>query len=59
MHVRIGNGKAGFKPRLLLHLFDHLISPILSYGCEIWGNHDWNEIEMKLKNYTCQSANLF
>ena len=27
-----------FQPRLFLYLFDHLISPILSYGCEIWGS---------------------
>ena len=25
----------GFEPGLLLYLFDHLISLILSYGCEI------------------------
>ena len=34
-----------FKPRLLLHLFDHLIAPVISYGCEIWGNQNWDEIE--------------
>ena len=34
-----------FQPRLFLCLFDHLISPILSYGCEIWGNKEWEEIE--------------
>ena len=32
----------GFEPTLLPYLFDH---PILSYGCEIWGNHRWDEIE--------------
>jgi hypothetical protein len=25
------------KPDVMLHLFDHLIKPVLSYGCEIWG----------------------
>ena len=29
----------GFNPSLLPYLFDHLITPVLSYGCEIWGNH--------------------
>ena len=24
------------KPYLLLHLFDHIIKPILLYGCEVW-----------------------
>ena len=27
----------GFKPTLLLYLFDHLTSPKRIYGCEIWG----------------------
>ena len=35
----------GFQPRLLLYLFDLLISPILSYGSEIWVVNDWVEIE--------------
>ena len=34
----------GFSPYLLLHLFNHLISPIMSYACEIWGNCSWDEI---------------
>ena len=45
----------GFKPRLSLHLFDHLISPILSYGCEVWGNYDWAEIE-RLHLWFCKFA---
>ena len=28
------------KPSILLHLFDHLIKPILLYGCEIWSPLD-------------------
>ena len=35
----------GFQPHLLLYLFDLLISPILSYGSEIWSDNDWVEIE--------------
>ncbi len=28
------------KPHISLHLFDHLIKPILLYGCEIWSPID-------------------
>ena len=35
----------GFKPKFILYLFYHTILPILSYGCEIWGNQDWDIIE--------------
>ena len=30
----------GFRPNLLLYLFDHTNSPALSNRCEIWGNQD-------------------
>ena len=43
----------GFKPNLFLYLFDHTISPILSYGCEIWGNQDW-DITEKLHLFICK-----
>ena len=42
-----------FQPRPFLYLFDHLISPILSHGCEMWGNKEWEEIE-KLHRLTCK-----
>ena len=45
----------GFKPRLSLNLSNHLISPILSYGCEVWGNYDWAEIE-RLHLWFCKFA---
>ena len=43
----------GFKRRLLLHLFDHLIAPVISYGCEIWGNQNWDETE-RIHLYFCK-----
>ena len=43
----------GFKPNLFLYLFYHTISPILSYGCEIWGNQDW-DITEKLHLFICK-----
>ena len=43
----------GFKPKLLWYLLDHTISPILSYGCEIWVNQDWDIIE-KLGLFICK-----
>ena len=38
-----------------MHLSDHLISPILSHGCEVWGNYDWAEIE-RLHLWFCKSV---
>ena len=35
----------GFHPKLLLHLFDLLLAQVLSYGCKIWGNQQWEDIE--------------
>ena len=43
----------GFKSKLLLYPFDHTISQILSYGCEIWGNQDWDIIK-KLHLFICK-----
>ena len=31
------------KPSMSLHLFDHLVKPILLYGCEIWTPIDLKE----------------
>ena len=44
-----------FEPTLLLYLFDHLSSPVLSYGCDIWGNRRWDEIE-KIHLFICKYA---
>ena len=35
----------GFNPKTFLHIFDHTILPILSYGAEIWGGKEWSVIE--------------
>ena len=34
-----------------LHLFDSLISPILLYGCELWGYENMEQIEIFLSNF--------
>ena len=39
----------------MLFLFDHLISPILSYGSVIWGNQECIELE-KLHLFLCKFA---
>ena len=33
------------RPDLLLDLFDKFITPVLNYGCEIWGFHPAHDIE--------------
>ena len=33
------------KPYLILHLFDHIIKPILLYGCEVW-----SPLDLKYRN---------
>ena len=45
----------GVQPHTLLYLFDHLISPILSYGSVVWGNQEWIELE-KLHLFLCKFA---
>ena len=42
-----------FKLRLLLRLFDNLTAPVISYGCEIWGDQKWDEIE-RIHLYFCK-----
>lgn len=36
---------SNLKPDMVLDLFDKLISPILNYGCEVWGFHAAPDIE--------------
>ena len=31
-----------------LHLFDSIIVPILTYGCEVWGHERFEEIEISI-----------
>lgn len=45
-----------FKPNIktLLHLFDHILKPILLYGSEIWGQFSPNKLQSKGDNYFFQ-----
>jgi len=38
-HIKLQKCLGDIKPNIniLLHLFDHTVKPILTYGCEIWG----------------------
>ena len=58
------------KPNIntLLHLFDHTVKPILTYGCEIWGtlnqtssifktNKDY-KIEKSVENMQCEKLHI-
>ena len=38
--IKKSREERGFELNLLLYLFDHLIAPVVSYGCEIWGNRN-------------------
>ena len=51
----IGKNKEwhGFNPKVLFHVFDHTILPILNYSTEVWGFNDWYELE-KLHLLACK-----
>ena len=39
------NTFTNLKPDFMLDMFDKFISPILNYGCEVWGFHEAHNIE--------------
>jgi hypothetical protein len=43
----------GHKPKIktLLHVFDHTVKPILTYGSEVWGTRDPQKLLDKGDNY--------
>jgi hypothetical protein len=43
----------GHKPKnkTLLHVFDHTVKPILTYGSEVWGTFDLQKLLDKRDNY--------
>ena len=43
----------GFNPKVLFHVFNHTVLPILNYGAEVWGFNDWYELE-KLHLFACK-----
>jgi len=64
------NALGDIKPNIntLLHLFDHTVKPILTYGCEIWGtlnqtssifktNKDY-KIEKSVENMQCEKLHI-
>jgi len=43
---------------LQLHLFDTLVTPVLLYGCEVWGVNDVNIIQQFQLKYLKQLLNM-
>lgn len=40
------------------HLFDHMISPILLYGCEVWGFENLDQIELFHRAFIRRTLNV-
>ena len=49
----------GHKPKIktLLHVFDHTVKPILTYGSEVWGTFDPQKLLDKGDNYFSKLCN--
>ena len=49
----------GHKPKIktLLHVFDHTVKPILTYGSEVWGTFDPQKLLDKEDNYSSKLCN--
>jgi hypothetical protein len=49
----------GHKPKIktLLHVFDHTVKPILTYGIEVWGTFDPQKLLDKGDNYFSKLCN--
>ena len=41
-----------------LHLFDSIILPILTYGCEVWGHELYKQIEIFYRNFLRTLSNV-
>ena len=41
-----------------LHLFDSIVLPILTYGCEVWGNELYEQIESFHRNFSRTLLNV-
>ena len=50
LHIRL-NDFRNIKPHEMMTLFDRYISPILNYGCEVWGFHKAPNIERVHLNF--------
>ena len=48
-----------YKPKIktLLHVFDHTVKPIITYGSEVWGTFDPQKLLDKGDNYLTKLCN--
>ena len=35
----------GFSPKTFLHIFHHIVLPILNYAVDVWGGIEWPDLE--------------
>lgn len=50
----------GTKPKVILKLFDTMVQPILTYGCEIWGCFGWTKQSYRaISNYIMNQKQSF
>jgi hypothetical protein len=45
------------KIKTLLHVFDHTVKPIITYGSEVWGTFDPQKLLDKGDNYLTKLCN--
>ena len=55
---RVTNKYVGLNPYIMCDLFDKMILPILTYGCEVWGYHKGDAIERVHREFLMKSTTM-
>ena len=54
------NHHNGTHPKVIIKLFDTMITPIMTYGCEIWACYGWNKMTNQcIKTYLLNHRHCF